>query len=406
MNLTYTAIDKKTGNRISGVAVAESKSVLARRLAAEGRLPLTISEARQKEIMKYARSLNRTRIVKEKEVAVFTRQLAATILAGLLLSDAIETVSHNVENKYFEQVIKNVRENILSGMTLSLALSLYPAIFPQSYISVVKSGEASGKLGETLESLARFLENNVRIKEKIRGAIQYPAFVFLFACLVLIGMVVFIIPRFKEIYAQAQTELPWTTRIILAFSDFVINHFGLMSAGFFIALVMLVALSRLPGIRYWKDILKLKIPIIGKSIIQKSLVSRFCGTMGFLLGCAVPIGKCLEITGDVMAHRLFSNAAHQIKLSIMAGSSFSDAIKNYRFFPIFVPKMILVGEKTGSVAEMLQRTARYYDEEIENTIQNLMVLIEPILISVVGIIVGVIVISLYMPIFKLSTLIR
>ena len=406
MNLSYTAIEKRSGRKISGIAVAENIPGLARQLASEGKLPLKITEAKDKEIMRLGRLKGRPGHVKEKEVAVFTRQLAATLSSGLLLSDALETVSSNLENRYFEKIIESVRENVRGGMPLSTAMMMYSSVFPQAYVSVIKSGEATGQLALTLKSLAQFLENSVRIKEKIRAAFQYPSFVLMFAGLIVFGMVVFIVPKFKEIFAQADAQLPGLTRMVVGVSDFILTHLPFLGISIFLSLFAFFVLIRLPVVRYWKDVVLLKLPIIGKGVLHKALVSRFAGTLGFLLDCGVPIGTSLEITAQVVSHQLMAKAVRKIRSRVLSGYALSDAIREQKIFPLFVAKMCVVGERTGNMAGMLEKTAQYYDEELENTIQKLMVLIEPILMSMVGVIVGIIVIALYLPIFKVSTLVR
>ncbi len=406
MNFTYIAKNKKTGKRISSLITAESVSSAVRNLNSQGLLPLTIKEAKNGKFFvngngKVVHRFLRRNSVKSAEISIFTRQLAATLAAGLLLSDALETVADDLENKYFQEVIEQIRNIILGGSSISDALARYPAIFSKSYISVVTTGETTGKLDQTLNSLAGFLENVEKIKQKVKSASQYPLFVFGFSLLVVVTMVLCVIPKFKEMFEQSGVPLPWLTQIVLGISDFFIAHIV------WIFIIFLSWVIKLPKVSYEWDMMKLKLPIFGKEIIHKSIMSRFCRTLGFLLSSGVGLPISLEITSQVVNHQPIQNAIREIKKRIIAGSALSDAIKSTtHLFPRLVTKMSAVGEKTGRMDEMLNRTADYYDSELDHSIQGMMSLLEPTLIVFIGMVVGTVVIALYLPIFKMSSLIH
>ncbi len=406
MQLSYVAKDRRTGRKVSSIAEAENIPALTRRLSQQGMLPLKISPLKDKEIPKFAHRSRLKGNVKGKELAIFTRQLGATLAAGLLLSDALITVSEDMENAFFGKVVQSVREHVVSGMNLSLAMAMYPQVFPNSYVSVIKSGEATGQLHLTLTNLAKFLENIESIKQKVRSAIQYPMFVFSFACLVVGGMVLFVVPRFKDIFEQAGAELPMMTRVVVSVSDFILTHFLFMSLCAVFLLIVFMAALRAKRTRYLIDKYRIHIPVLGKQVIHKMLVSRFCRTIGFLISSGVPIGTSLEITSQVVSDLVMEEATKKIKTRIMSGASLSEAVREHKIFPMLVTKMSLVGEKTGRISQMLTKTADYYDEELECTIQNLVVLIEPVMIIGVGILVAIVVVALYLPIFKVSLLVK
>jgi len=409
MEFQYTAKDIRTGKRVAALMSAESQTAVISSLQLQGLLPLKITPQRKSRAgTGWSKWLKPSagRRVKSKELTVFTRQLAAVIGAGLLLSDALETVADDLDNTYFRSVIQAVRKDITGGTNFSQALAKHKNVFSKYYISVIKTGETTGRLHVTLDDLAEFLENMERIKQKVKGAIQYPLFIFIFACLVVVSLVVFIIPKFKDIFAQSGAQLPWLTRAVIGFSDFAINHcIGIVGCLLLVVLVIRY-MARLPQVSPYLDVVKLRIPLIGRQIIHKSIVSQFCRTLGFMLSAGVSLPLTLEISAQVIENSPVVKAVHTIKRRVLAGVPLTSAIREQKVFPQLVTKMSLVGEKTGQLDRMFLRTAEYYDNELESSIHALLVMLEPALIIFVGIIVGTVVISLYLPIFKLSTLIQ
>jgi len=354
----------------------------------------------------FYKKLFRKNKVTGKELSVFTRQLAATINAGLLLSEALETIGEESENGFLQDVISQVRRDIQSGHDFSGALARHPKVFPNEYVSIVRSGEAGGGLAKTLANLAKYLETSEKMKAKIKSAVRYPIFIMSFAIFVVMIMVLFLIPQFKEMFDQAGAELPLLTRIVVSFSDFCMAYFPYIVVVFAILLVTYFFCLRFRSFRYIIDAIKLRIPILGKEIIHKSIISRFCHTFGFLLGRGVGLSQSLEITSQAVNNLLLLEAIEKIRTKVLAGGSISQQIRAQNLFPNLVSKMAGVGEKTGTLASMFEKTGEYYDDELEITIQNLMVMIEPVLIVFVGGIVCLVIVALYLPIFKVSTLIQ
>lgn len=363
------------------------------------------SAIRRKKQSLFARIFGRHRVT-GKELAVFTRQMAATINAGLLLSEALETIGDEAENVHLQDVIAQVRRDIQSGQDFSGALARHPKVFPEEYVSIIRSGEAGGGLAKTLTNLAKYLESTERMKAKIKSAVRYPIFIFSFAIVVVLVMVLFLIPKFKEMFDTAGAQLPLLTRIVVSISDFFIAYFPYLIVMAAILVVAYIYCLRYRSFRYLVDAIKLRIPIIGKEIIHKSIVSRFCHTFGFLLARGVGLSQSLEITSQAVNNLLFLEAVEKIRTKVLSGGSISQQIKTQDLFPNLVSKMAAVGEKTGTLATMFEKTGEYYDDELEITIQNLMVMIEPVLIVFVGGIVCVVIIALYLPIFKISALVK
>ncbi len=409
MEFKYTATDKKTGKKISEVTSADNISSLVFRLKDQGLVPLHISESKSAKTKRKAPPMLpvfRSNRVKGKELAIFTRQLAATLSAGLLLTEALETIADDLENAYFRKIIRNIREEIQSGTNFSVALKKYPKIFPVTYVAIVKSGEATGNMHKTMMNLAQYLENSERMKEKVKSAVRYPSFVLGFALFVVAVIVLFLIPKFEGLFANAHAKLPLLTLIVVSISRFCLKNAVPVLISIVVLWIIFLYLLRFPRTRYIIDSFKFKIPIIGKHIIHKAVVSRFCHTLGFLLSGGVGLSTALEITTQVVDHIQAGQAVDKIRTNVISGSTLSDEIRKQKIFPRLVSKMTAVGEKTGRLDDMLLRTAQYYEDELETTLQNLTVLIEPVLIVFIGAIVLLVVLALYLPIFQISTAVR
>lgn len=402
MEFKYTASHKQTGERISGVATAVNMSDLVMRLKTDNLIPLKINSASETQTKTRRHFSGLRQPVSGKEMAIFTRQLAATLSAGLLLTEALETIAEDQENKYFGQVIKTIKTNIQSGSDFSSALERYPRIFPVTYTSIVRSGEATGNLHITMASLAKYLEASERLKEKVKNAVRYPLFVLGFAIFVLLVIVFFLIPKFQGMFSNAGADLPLLTRIVVGFSEGSIKYFPIVLAGIFIGWFAFMYSLRFEKFRFVVDQWKLKIPVLGKEIIHKALVSKYCRTLGFLLQGGVGLSKSLEITALAVDHVPMKEAIDTVQNRVLAGASISEEMKKQKIFPRLAAKMTSVGERSGKIHEMLTRTAEYYDDELDSSLQNLTTMLEPVLIIFVGGIVLLVVLALYLPIFQMS----
>jgi len=404
MFLKFSATDSKSGSRVSEVVEAESMPALINRLKSEGYehirvLPVTTTKRRKREWVLPHR-------VSGKELKIVTRQLAVTLAAGFMLTEALESIAGDLENTYFSRIIHNIKEDVSAGTIFSAALAKYPKIFSKSYVAIIKSGEATGWLHKTLANLAQYLENNERLREKVKASVSYPLFVLFFAIFIVTVIVVFIIPRFEGMFSQLNAELPLITRLLVGTSEFLIEKTPFILIGLFL-LTMFVLLSlRFKKVQYLADALILKIPLVGKEIIHKSLIARFCRTLGFLISGGVSLSTSLNITSEITKHCQMQDSIQAINEHIVAGGMISEQIKTQPLFPNLVYKMVLLGERVGKLDEMLNRTADYYEEEIEFSLQKLTALLEPALIVFVGGLVFVIVVALYLPIFRISELIK
>ncbi|MBN1869043.1 MAG: type II secretion system F family protein [Candidatus Omnitrophica bacterium] len=399
-------VQAKDGRKFNRVMAAENPADVVNRFRAEGLLPLRIHKMKSSNGKAKKAFLLSPRRVKSKELAVFTRQLGVTLTSGLLLTEALEAIAEDLENQYFRGIISKIRYDVQSGTDLSSALSKYPKIFSFTYRAIVRVGEATGRLYKTLMDLAKYLEDTERLKEKVKGAIRYPLFVMGFAGLVMVILVFFLIPQFAEMYEEFHAELPLLTRVVIG-----ISRFSVRNSFWFIAAIIGLCFAygyfiRFPKFRYTVDYIKLKIPIIGKNIIHKALVSRYCRTLGFLLSAGVALKESLDITAQVSSHMLMSRAIDRVNERVVGGGSISEEMRKQKIFPGLATKMTAVGERTGRLSDMLERTAQYYEDELESTLAALTTLLEPVLIIFVGVNVLVVVLALYLPIFYLSKAIR
>ena len=407
MEYKYTAEDQSTGKRVTSIAKADSISSLVSELRGEGLLPLTVNKINPANSQ--IKSLNAfftRRRVTGKELAMFTRQLGVTLASGLLLTEALDAIGEDLENPFFQDTIQKIRTSIQSGSDLSSALMKFPKVFPVTYTAIIKSGEATGEMHKTIAGLAKYLEDTERLKEKVKSAVRYPLFVMGFAILVVTVMVLVLIPKFAGMFESVGAKLPLLTRIIINISNFSLHFAPFLIVGCVLAWIAFVYCLRFEKFRYAVDAIKLKIPILGKHVIHKALVSRFCRTFGFLIAGGVSVATSLEITSKVVDHRLMSQASNEIRERVVGGSSIAGEMRKQKIFPRLASKMVAVGERSGRLSEMFDRTAGYYEEELETTLQNLTTMLEPILIIFVGGIVLVVVLALYLPIFHLANAIR
>ncbi|MCA9401115.1 MAG: type II secretion system F family protein, partial [Candidatus Omnitrophica bacterium] len=360
MDYKYVATVKTTGERKNGVLAAESVADLVNKLKKQGMLPLRVYEAKkaakEKITPKQKTKVYLKKPIRSKELAIFTRQLAATLGAGLLLTEALDAIAEDMENVKFANIIRVIREEIQAGKEFSVALAQYPQVFPVTYTAIVKSGEATGSLHVTMANLAKYLESSERLKEKVKSAVRYPLFVVGFAILVVLVIVLFLIPKFEGMFTNAGAELPLLTRIVVGISNFCLYNFHLFLLIIFAAGCLFTFAMRFEKFRFLMDRLKIKIPVLGKEVIHKALIARYCRTLAFLYAGGINLSKALEITAQVVNHLVMAKAINEIRDRVVAGSSLAEEMRKQPIFTRLSAKMASVGERTGKVSELLQRT--------------------------------------------------
>jgi len=356
------------------------------------------------EFSRYRRIFSLKRRVRTKSLVVFTRQLSTLIAAGLPLVKALKTLYDQLEPGLLKDIIKNVTLEVESGTNFSEALSRFPKVFPEFYVNMIRAGELGGMLEGILKRLSEFLDKNQKLRDRVRAALMYPAFVLLVAVLILIMLMIFVIPTFTNMFSELGGALPIPTRILIATSEIVRKTWYLIPIMPFLLVGGYKLLIRNPNRRFVIDRMKLYVPVVGALIHQIS-VARFTRTLGTLLSSGVPILDALKTVRDIVGNEFVARAVLQVRDSIKEGESVSGPMETSKAFPPLVVKMINIGEETGELDKMLIQIADSFEEEVDVAINGLTSLLEPLLIVFMGLIVGFIVISMFMPLFSLAKLI-
>lgn len=342
--------------------------------------------------------------VKDKDLTVFTRQIATMINAGLPLVQSLAVLASQQLNKRFKGVLIKIREDVEGGSTFAASLRQHPMVFTPLYMSMVEAGEAGGFLDTVLNRLAGYIEKSMTLRRKVRGAMIYPVTIITVAMAVVIFLLIFVIPTFKALFEGFGAALPLPTRIVLGLSRLVKTHL-LAGLGTLVGAVF--------GLRfYYKtekgkkiiDSLLLRLPVIGQ-LIRKVSVAKFTRTLGTLLSSGVPILDGLSITARVAGNKVVEEAILKTRSSISEGKTIADPLGASGIFPPMVVQMISVGEQTGALDSMLAKIADFYDAEVDQAVANLTTLLEPLMIVFLGVVVGGIIIAMYLPIFKLVTVV-
>jgi len=342
--------------------------------------------------------------VDEKEIVIFTRQFATMIDAGLPLVQCLEILASQQENKVFKKALTEIRQSVEGGLTVAAALKQHPKIFTSLYANMVEAGEAGGILDTILNRLAIYMEKAMALKKKVKSAMIYPSTIVTVAMVVVIFLLIFVIPTFKAMFEGFGAALPLPTVIILDLSRLMITYWYLL-LGIPVGLVV--------GLRMWYktaagklavDTFMLKTPVFGM-LIRKVAVAKFTRTLGTLISSGVAILDGLDITARTAGNKVVERAVLQTRASIAEGKTIAEPLKASGVFPPMVVQMIAVGEQTGALDAMLGKIADFYDEEVDTAVGNLTALLEPMLMVFLGVIIGGVVIAMYLPIFKLVTVV-
>ena len=344
--------------------------------------------------------------VKDKDIVVFTRQFSTMIDAGLPLVQALDVLSTQVENKNFGKTLQQIKVDVESGSTYADALKKHPKTFNELYCNMVAAGEAGGILDTILNRLAAYIEKAMKLNKKVKGAMVYPLVVSSIAVLVIAVIMVFVVPTFSKMFAQMGGTLPLPTRLVIETSNFIAGIGGLLTAGGIVVFVVFLVKFRATekGARI-VDRIFLKLPIFGP-LLNKVAVAKFTRTLGTLVSSGVPILDGLEITAKTSGNKIIEDAIMEVRKGVVAGKTLAEPITKAKVFPPMVTHMIAVGESTGALDAMLSKIADFYDDEVDASVNNLTAMMEPLLMVFLGGAVGFIVIAMYLPIFKLITLIK
>jgi len=339
--------------------------------------------------------------VDSKELAIFTRQFSVMIDAGLPLVQCLEILSSQQENKTFQKVLAGTRGSVEGGSTLSAAMKQYPKVFDPLYTNMVEAGETGGILDTILQRLSSYIEKNVKLQRAVKSALVYPIGVLTIAVGVIVLLLWKVVPIFATLFAGLGVSLPLPTRIVIGLSHFVGSIFGfLIFVGAIAIIVGIKIWYGTPGGRMALDTILLKLPVLGL-LLRKIAVARFTRTLGTLISSGVPILEGLDITARTSGNAVIEKALTKVRKSLEEGKSLTEPLKESEVFPGMVTQMIAVGEQTGAMDAMLQKIADFYEEEVDAAVKDLLTALEPIMIVFLGLVVGGVVISMYLPLFSL-----
>jgi len=333
-------------------------------------------------------------------VVIFTRQFATMINAGLPLVQSLSILAQQTENKALKEVTKSVVYDVEAGNTLADAMRKHPKAFSDLYVNMVAAGEAGGILDTILLRLATFLEKNDALVRKVKGAMIYPAVIFSVAGMAIVILLIFVIPVFQEMFAGIHQQLPMPTRIVIGASNILKRYWWAIGGGIAAFIFGIKRYYATPSGKLNLDKLMLNVPVLG-DLIRKSAVSRFTRTLGTLIASGVSILEGLEITAKTAGNRVIHDAVMESRASIAGGETIAAPLQKSKVFPPMVISMIAVGEQTGGLDEMLSKIADFYDEEVDAAVEALLSLMEPVMIVVLGVVVGGMIIAMYLPIFNM-----
>jgi type IV pilus assembly protein PilC len=344
--------------------------------------------------------------VKPKSLQIFSRQFATMIDAGLSVVGALVILEEQTEDKYLGAIISELRADVEGGLLLSQGMARHPKVFSRLYVAMVEAGEAAGILDQVLDRVAFQIEKETQIKRRVKGAMIYPTMVLIFATLVLIGMLFFLVPIFMDIFKDLGGELPTLTQYVVNASNFLRNDwmyfFPSVGVVFF---GLRKAKKTEQGRRVW-DRIKLKIPMKIGGVVLKVTMARFSRTLSTLVAAGVDIIKALEITGQTAGNWVVEEALADMRAKVQEGMPIAQPLVENPIFPPMVGHMVRIGEETGELERMLSKIADFYEDEVDASIQSLTSIIEPLMMIAVGLVVGIIIISMYLPMFKMLSLVK
>ncbi|WP_380175588.1 type II secretion system F family protein [Kineococcus sp. DHX-1] len=400
----YSARDR-AGRLVKGTLEASDSAAVLARLKGQGLAPVSVEASKAGKGMQMEISLPGGNRVKLKDLALMSRQFATMVSSGLSLIKALAILSEQTESKKLAATLSDVRSEVETGTALSTAMARHSDVFPPLMINMVRAGEVGGFLDQVLVQLAENFESEVKLKAKVKSAMTYPVVVFIIAILAVVGMLLFIVPVFAKMFTDLGGELPLPTKILVFLSHAMRYAAPLILVAAIIWAPTWRRIKHKDAVRNFIDPLKLKAPIFG-TLAQKIALSRFTRNLGTMLRSGVPILQSLEIVGGAAGNVVIQRATTDIMESVRGGQSLAGPLAQHPVFPAMVVQMMSVGEDTGALDAMLHKISDFYDQEVEATTDALTSLIEPLMIAVLGGIIGAMIIALYMPIFGVFNLIN
>jgi type IV pilus assembly protein PilC len=343
--------------------------------------------------------------IKQKDIAIFTRQLATMMRAGVPLIQSFDIVARGSTNPRLTRMLTDIRSDVETGTSLSAAFRKHPLYFDALYSNLVEAGEAGGILEALLERLSIYQEKTMAIKNKIRSALIYPVAVLVVAFVVTAVIMIFVIPAFKEVFRSFGADLPAPTLVVIAMSEFFVKYwyliFGILIGGVY---VFFETWKRSPRMQMTMDRLLLRVPVFG-DLVMKSSVARWTRTLSTMFAAGVPLVEALDSVGGASGNAVYAQATEQIQKDVSTGSALTTSMQTTGVFPTMVIQMCAIGEESGSLDQMLGKAAEFFEDEVDEAVKGLSSLLEPIIIVVLGTLIGGIVVAMYLPIFKLGAVV-
>jgi type IV pilus assembly protein PilC len=385
----------KNNKPVRGEMRAGGEAVVAATLRRQGVL---VSKVRK-------RRTSGGRSIKQKDIAIFTRQLATMMKAGVPLLQAFDIVARGSANPRLTKLLTDIRSDVETGTSLSAAFRKHPMHFDSLYCNLVEAGEAGGILEALLDRLAIYQEKTMALKSKIKSALMYPVAVIVVAFIVLTVIMLFVIPAFKEVFRSFGADLPAPTLVVIAMSEFFVAYWwALFGAIFGGGYFFMQAWKRSESMQMTMDRLLLKMPIFG-DLINKSVIARWTRTLSTMFAAGVPLVEALDSVGGASGNAVYAKATEQIQRDVSTGSALTTSMTATGVFPTMVLQMSAIGEESGSLDHMLGKAAEFYEEEVDDMVKGLSSLMEPFIIVILGVLIGGIVVSMYLPIFKLGAVV-
>jgi type IV pilus assembly protein PilC len=382
----------KNGKQVRGEMRAGGEAMVSASLRRQG---ILVSKVRK-------RRMRGGSSIKPKDIAIFTRQIATMMRAGVPLLQSFDIVARGSTNPRVTKLLTDIRTDIETGTSLSSAFRKHPMYFDALYCNLVEAGEAAGILETLLERLAIYQEKTLEIKRKIKGALMYPIAVLVVAFIVVSVIMIFVIPAFKEVFSSFGADLPAPTLMVMAMSEFFVSYwwliFGVLGFG---AYFFLQSWKRSERMQKTMDRLLLKVPVFG-DLIYKTAVARWTRTLATMFAAGVPLVEALDSVGGASGNAVFAEATEQIQKDVSTGTALTTSMQGTGIFPVMVLQMSAIGEESGALDQMLGKAAEFYENEVDEAVKGLQSLLEPIIIVVLGTLIGGIVVSMYLPIFKLG----
>ncbi len=385
------------GKKVKGKTIAANEAAVRAELRHQGVVPL--------KVRKQSTLFQKKGKVTTADIAIFSRQLATMLAAGIPLVQAFEIVGNGHDNPAMQKLIFAIKQDVEGGSTLAEAIGKHPLHFDDLFVNLVEAGEQAGALETLLDKIATYKEKTEAIKKKIKKALTYPAAVLAVAVIVTTILLIFVIPEFESLFQGFGADLPAFTRIVINISEFVRDQ------GWLLLLVFVGAVSayiymykRSRKLREFQDRLMLKAPIVGQ-ILVKAAIARFARTLSTMFNAGVPLVEALESVAGATGNIVYENGVLEIRDEVATGQRLQRAMSNTNLFPNMVIQMIAVGEESGSLDEMSSKVADFYEEDVDNAVDNMSSLLEPLIMGILGILVGGLVIAMYLPIFKMGAVV-